>query len=128
MNKLAVIFLVFGLAGCASYPSAESLATSGNWQQLGLQDGQRGYPERQRVGLTDLNPLDKQSEQQYRLGYSLGLDEFCTVENAFFRGLSGQFYMNQCEGRSNADEIIASWEDGLTEYEREQWDSHNDYE
>lgn len=120
MKTIITALLALSLVGCVSIPSARDLAQSGQWQELGLEDGQLGYTERSEAELSGLGSLESQALTQYRTGYEEGIKAFCRPDEAFFSGLSGRPYMNQCEGRPNAEEIVQSWEDGLNEYHKQE--------
>lgn len=104
------------LAGCSSLPSPKSLAEEGNWEQLGLQDGQQGFDQRHPAQLSELAAADNQAVTQYRAGYRNGIQEFCTEDNAFSAGLSGRTYNGQCSFSPIEDAIHINWENGLDEY------------
>ena len=104
------------LAGCSSLPSPKNLAKSGNWEQLGLQDGQQGFDQRRPAQLSELAAADNQAVTQYRAGYRNGIQKFCTEDNAFSAGLSGRNYNGQCSFSPMEDAIRANWENGLDEY------------
>ena len=110
------------LTGCSNLPSEKNLATDGNWEQLGLIDGQGGNQQRRPEELSGLAPADNQSVAQYRDGYKKGIEEFCTEDNAFFAGLSGRAYTGQCAFLRNEALIIESWDVGLEDY----YESHED--
>ena len=116
MKTIITALLALSLVGCASIHNARDLAQSGQWQKLGLGDGQLGYVERSEAELSGLGSLKNQSLTQYRSGYEEGIKEFCRLDEAFFAGLSGRPYRNQCDGQPDAKEIEHSWEDGLNQY------------
>jgi hypothetical protein len=82
--------LLSSIAGCASLSKDQCL--NGNWQQIGFADGTRGLPPDQ---------LDEHAKacaehgvqtnfDQYMLGRSRGLINYCQPENAFNIGRAGQ--------------------------------------
>ena len=104
------------LAGCSTLSSEKNLAEEGNWEQLGLQDGQKGFEQRRPAQLSELSPADKDAVTQYRAGFRIGIQEFCTEDNAFSAGLAGRAYNGQCSFSSSENLIKESWDNGLDEY------------
>lgn len=82
--------LAISLAGCASLSKDQCL--NGDWGQIGFVDGMRGLPPDQ------LNEHAKACSEygvqtnfnQYMLGRSRGLINYCQPENAFNVGRAGQ--------------------------------------
>lgn len=96
---LGLLGLLIGTAlisGCATLSEGECLTA--DWYQIGRNDGARGY-ERARLyehrkacmeyGVTPQSTL-------YYEGRQLGLKTYCTPQNGFQQGRSGQPYHNVC--------------------------------
>ncbi|MES2106873.1 MAG: DUF2799 domain-containing protein [Pseudomonadota bacterium] len=85
-----LLTLLGSMAGCASLSKDQCL--NGNWQQIGFADGTRGLPPDQ------LNEHAKACSEygvqtnfeQYMLGRSRGLINYCQPQNAFNIGRAGQ--------------------------------------
>jgi len=91
------------VSGCATLNKSE--CREADWQTIGLEDGAKGHPltyigkHRKACAEYGVTPdLD-----QYRLGHTAGLTQFCTPANGFKQGRSGRSYNDVCptelEGR-----------------------------
>ncbi len=111
MKKLILIAIGFSLMGCAATDS--ELAKSGDWYQIGYQDGMTGHAQRSYKTLSELGDVQ---ESEYESGYSVGISEYCNPNFAYQIGVSGQYYEGVCEGTENAQKFRMEWQRGWSEY------------
>ena len=112
MRKLVVVALLTILAGCAT--SIEQMAKSGDWYQIGYQDGVSGNVSR---SVTELAKLGQANPADYDQGYLVGVEEYCNPNFAYQIGLSGQYYEGVCEGTEDAQRFRMEWQRGWSEYQ-----------
>ncbi|MGQ5522064.1 DUF2799 domain-containing protein [Chitinimonas sp. PSY-7] len=109
MKKTLLMMAVLALSGCAAMSDAE--CRTGDWYGFGERDGRDGSGSRlgsyaqacQKVGILP-------DPAEYSRGHERGLRTYCTPENGYRVGVSGQSYENVC-----APELQAGF---LREYER----------
>ncbi len=89
------------LAGCAA--TTEDLAKSGDWYQIGYQDGIAGHTSR---SVKELKTLGTANPGDYDRGYLEGVAEYCNPDFAYQMGLSGQYYEGVCEGTEQAQNSV----------------------
>ncbi|ELP3326189.1 DUF2799 domain-containing protein [Vibrio sp. Vb2133] len=111
MKKVTVGLALALLAGCTA--TTADLAKSGDWHQIGYQDGITGHTSRTMGELRELGSV-KQSD--YDQGYLEGLREYCNPAFAYQMGLSGQYYEGVCEGTEQAQKFRMEWQRGWNEY------------
>ncbi len=91
---------LLGLAGCATMSVEERTAFCANtdWQRYGVNDGRLGIPSSDRGNLiADCAKLGRPVDvTAYQAGRAEGLREYCTVENGYQVGYSGQRYQSVC--------------------------------
>lgn len=121
MKSLPIIMSFLLLGGCSALPSAKKLAEQGDWAQLGFTDGEQGLPKRSAAELAALHPTDQTSLSNYSSSYQQGLSIFCTPEKGFYHGVTGRLYEGQCDHFAHAAELVKSWNEGLDQYEYEQF-------
>lgn len=107
------------LSGCATLSREECVA--GNWHQIGVQDGQNGrYVSRindHRSACRDTPAII--DEAAYRAGRQIGLRSYCTPQNGFRIGSSGNNAANVCPA-STATNFLQAHQFGRDVYEAEQ--------
>lgn len=106
---LAFSMLVF--VGCTA--NDQNLAESGDWYQIGYQDGVAGLIQRTNKALSTLGVV-KQSD--YDLGYIDGVKEYCNPNFAYQIGLSGQMYEGVCDGLDIGNKFRMEWKRGWEQY------------
>ncbi len=111
MKKLTSIMIGLSLVGCAA--SDSELAQTGDWYQIGYQDGVIGHSQRSYKTLSELGDVQ---ESDYENGYSAGISEYCNPNFAYQIGVSGQYYEGVCEGTENAQKFRMEWQRGWSEY------------
>lgn len=111
MKKVTLGLAVCLLAGCAA--SVGELAQSGDWYQIGYQDGVAGQSSRT---VRELSALGNVNQGDYDQGYLQGITEYCNPDYAYQIGLSGQYYQGVCEGTSQAQKFRMEWQRGWYEY------------
>ncbi|MGF1722245.1 DUF2799 domain-containing protein [Vibrio kyushuensis] len=111
MKKIIALALVGSLVGCVS--STEQLAESGDWYQIGYQDGVKGHTER---SYKDLAKLGGAKQSEYTEGYTEGVTEYCNPNFAYQMGISGQYYEGVCEGMPDSQKFRMEWQRGWAEY------------
>ena len=95
--RLAICLMASVLvSSCATLNKSE--CREADWQTIGLEDGAKGHPltyiSRHRKACAEhgVTPdLD-----QYRLGHTTGLNQFCTPSNGFKQGRAGRSYNDVC--------------------------------
>ncbi|HHX8274476.1 TPA: DUF2799 domain-containing protein [Vibrio diabolicus] len=111
MKKATLGLALALLAGCAA--TMEDLAKSGDWHQIGYQDGVAGHTSRT---MSELRELGSVKQSDYDQGYLEGLREYCNPAFAYQMGLSGQYYEGVCEGTEQAQKFRMEWQRGWNEY------------
>jgi hypothetical protein len=90
-------FIYLSTLGCASQ-EVISACKNADWYEIGREDGSLGFTsgafDRHRRECK--NQADPSFEDVYMNGRDRGLIEFCTPENAFALGKSGQLYYYVC--------------------------------
>ncbi|MCR9394825.1 DUF2799 domain-containing protein [Vibrio alginolyticus] len=111
MKKVTVGLALALLAGCTA--TIADLAKSGDWHQIGYQDGITGHTSRT---MSELRELGSVKQSDYDQGYLEGLREYCNPAFAYQMGLSGQYYEGVCEGTEQAQKFRMEWQRGWNEY------------
>ncbi len=111
MKKVTLGLALVLLAGCMT--TAEELAQSGDWYQIGYRDGVAGHTART---IQELASLGDSIQGDYDQGYLDGLSEYCNPDFAYQIGLSGQYYEGVCEGTKQAQKFRMEWQRGWNEY------------
>ncbi|MCQ9068819.1 DUF2799 domain-containing protein [Vibrio alginolyticus] len=111
MKKVTVGLALALLAGCTA--TTADLAKSGDWHQIGYQDGITGHTSRT---MSELRELGSVKQSDYDQGYLEGLREYCNPAFAYQTGLSGQYYEGVCEGTEQAQKFRMEWQRGWNEY------------
>ncbi|EDP58527.1 hypothetical protein AND4_19177 [Vibrio sp. AND4] len=111
MKKATLGLALTLLAGCVA--TTEELAHTGDWYQIGYQDGVTGHTSR---SVKELNQLGHATQGDYDQGYLDGVTEYCNPDFAYQIGLSGQYYEGVCEGTSQAQKFRMEWQRGWNEY------------
>ena len=86
MKTIITVMLTLSLVGCNTFSKDHSLAQSGQWLELGRLDGLYGYQERGQAELSELGQLEDDALSLYQTGFTQGINEFCTPDNAFLPG------------------------------------------
>ncbi|EPX6945860.1 MULTISPECIES: DUF2799 domain-containing protein [Vibrio] len=111
MKKVTVGLALALLAGCTA--TTADLAKSGDWHQIGYQDGITGHTSRT---MSELRELGSVKQSDYDQGYLEGLREYCNPAFAYQMGVSGQYYEGVCEGTEQAQKFRMEWQRGWNEY------------
>ncbi|MDF2155466.1 DUF2799 domain-containing protein [Vibrio sp. CAU 1672] len=111
MRKVTLGIVLALLAGCTA--TTQELAQSGDWYQIGYQDGVAGHTPRSAKAL---NKLGSVRQGDYDQGYLKGIEEYCNPNVAYQIGLSGQYYEGVCEGTQQAQKFRMEWQRGWNEY------------
>lgn len=95
--------LIFGICnyflGCTNVEKNECKKT--HWATQGFEDGKEGRPSRLSMFLTKCTPYDVTIDNNsYLESYDKGLDQFCSEESAFSRGVQGLKPEGVCEGKT----------------------------
>ncbi len=94
-RRYFIIASIF-LGGCATLNQSECL--NANWQMIGLEDGSKGqalsYIGNHRKACAEFNISP--DLEQYQRGYAQGLQQYCTYNHGFQRGVRGQSFNNVC--------------------------------
>ena len=110
-KKLGFALMALTLVGCAA--NEQELAQSGDWYQIGYQDGIAGHTQRSYRSLSQLGSVDK---SDYDQGYLEGVAEYCNPDFAYQIGLSGQYYEGVCDGTEEALKFRMEWQRGWNDY------------
>ncbi|MDW6003137.1 DUF2799 domain-containing protein [Vibrio mangrovi] len=108
---LGVMGVSLFLLGCASLD--ESLATQGDWYQIGYRDGIAGHQQRTYKALSELGAVQLAN---YDEGYSEGVKKYCNPDFAYQIGLSGQYYDGVCDGTPDGNQFRMEWRRGWEQY------------
>lgn len=81
MKKVTVGLALALLAGCTA--TTADLAKSGDWHQIGYQDGITGHTSRT---MSELRELGSVKQSDYDQGYLEGLREYCNPAFAYQMG------------------------------------------
>ncbi|MGP8306738.1 DUF2799 domain-containing protein [Vibrio sp. YIC-376] len=111
-----LIMLSLTLIGCSTGSEQSMLAQSGEWHSVGVIDGQQGHYQRAKVELTALNNIGNEGFQQYKQGYSQGISDYCSPENAYKHGDAGVRYSGQCANTEFEDLTVEKWQSAYTDY------------
>lgn len=108
------------MVGCSSLSQDQCLAD--DWETIGHRDGVRGKPDSAEL-LRHQKACGKHGvvpdSASYRRGWAEGVRSYCTPDNGFSEGRSGQRYNNVCPAQLDA-EFRAAFEDGKLIYRAEQ--------
>jgi hypothetical protein len=107
--------LLFLLSGCSGLSESDCLAV--DWQQIGLEDGQKGedVSEANRFyGGCGKHGIEVDLDA-YETGRNEGLRTFCQAENGFEAGKSGYQYAGVCPS-DLAGDFLAEYEIGVRFY------------
>ncbi|WP_339388814.1 DUF2799 domain-containing protein [Vibrio caribbeanicus] len=102
------ILLLGSLSGCASISQEECVL--GNWYQIGLSDGTRGYHNRAASYNSEcLQYQVKMDVTAYNRGRNQGLKTYCSYENGVSLGKKNWGYNNVCPS-SLASEFLSGYQ------------------
>ena len=97
-TRFAAIAACLAVAGCASRTLSESQCKANDWYTVGYADGSRGFDQSRLLqhdeacGEHGVVP----DRAQYAAGWRDGIDHYCTPENGFDLGQSGDTYQRIC--------------------------------
>jgi len=116
LSTIVLSAIGIGLAGCASISKGECI--SGNWRDLGYQDGVRG---KARGKMNDYAKTcakyDVQPDRNaYLTAYENGLVKYCTYEQGLELGENGSSYNQVCSGNL-ASGFSQGYDEGRAIYE-----------
>ncbi|SJN53842.1 lipoprotein [Vibrio ruber DSM 16370] len=110
-NWLAGMAISLLLLGCSA--SEQSLATQGDWYQIGYRDGIAGHQQRSYQALHKLGAVQL---ADYDEGYDDGVTQYCNPDFAYQIGLSGQYYDGVCAGTPAGNRFRMEWQRGWDQY------------
>ncbi|PSW18018.1 DUF2799 domain-containing protein [Photobacterium sanctipauli] len=117
MKLLVILVTAFTLFACTGQSQYEDeLAQKGQWEYLGLKDGESGRIVRNQSELELLNSLSEADIEKYMLGYQKGIEDYCLPYNTYKHGKNGQQYTGQCLNTANERLAVEGWEVGYKEY------------
>lgn len=96
---------LLALGACATPTErVASRCAATDWAALGAQDGEAGFPEaRRRTLFEECRSVGVPPDiGQYRANRAGALAEYCTAENGYEVGRSGELYYQVCEGEAEA--------------------------
>ena len=112
---LALIFFTLFLSGCSTLSKDE--CKTADWKTIGYTDGIRGYKairiDKHRSACAEYNI--KPNLGAYIKGRADGLQEYCTPNTAYKKGLSGYKYNGVCLGH-NETKFLVAFNHGLNIY------------
>jgi hypothetical protein len=97
LKKIVTSILMVFLAGCATSEKLPCATT--DWYELGRRNGTQGGSEEEVKALKPACGTEDEKADAlalYENGRSLGLAEYCTEENGFEMGRTGQKYAKVC--------------------------------
>ncbi len=102
MIRNAVISSLLGLALCSCASLSKQDCIDGDWQQIGLRDGQSGQ------AMSRLKDHTKACSKYgispdttaYEAGRKIGLVSYCKVDSGFAQGDKGKSYAGVCQGKA----------------------------
>ncbi|MCB0341735.1 MAG: DUF2799 domain-containing protein [Pseudobdellovibrionaceae bacterium] len=90
------LLILIGTTGCGSTPLSANCQEP-DWYELGRRQGFRGLePKWTEVTASCPQSSSETISRLYENGYNAGLAKFCTPENGFNRGRTGQPLVNIC--------------------------------
>lgn len=115
-NSVILSIATFGLVGCASISEGECV--SGNWSDIGYQDGANG---KARGKLADYTKTcakygAQPNRDAYLTAYESGLVKYCTYQRGYDLGENGSSYNQVCSGNL-ADGFSQGYDEGRVVYE-----------
>ncbi|WP_158228906.1 DUF2799 domain-containing protein [Chitinimonas sp. BJB300] len=115
MEKTLLVLAVLALSGCAAMSEAE--CRTGDWYGVGERDGRGGSGSR----LGDYADACRKAgvlpdPAEYSRGRERGLRTYCTPENGYRVGISGESYQSVCTPETQAG-FLREYERGRARYE-----------
>lgn len=96
LSHMAVLFIILSLFGCSTTDSHHECQNM-DWYELGRRAGTKGQPNKEDEDLVRCQKSQTEAHQKiYLNGYNSGLSEYCTLENGFALGKSGQPSQASC--------------------------------
>ena len=93
---LTAFFVLINISSCATLNESECKVA--NWEIIGLEDGNKGrnssYIGEHRKACADYNI--QPDLNAYRKGHAVGMRQFCSEQNGYQQGLSGQTNNHFC--------------------------------
>ncbi|MCW8329172.1 DUF2799 domain-containing protein [Photobacterium sp. SDRW27] len=118
----AIVRIILGtlvgymLFGCTAFSEQSQFAQKNEWYEVGVVDGKNGHYQRSETELDEFGTLDNMAYDQYKQGYSVGVEEFCRPEKTYEYGERGIRYKGQCVSTSQGDIAIEKWQEGYDAY------------
>ncbi|MEO8837127.1 MAG: DUF2799 domain-containing protein [Herbaspirillum sp.] len=120
LSRLALIALIFGLAGCASMSKDECLTA--NWNEVGLRDGQNG--EARGMFSSHVKACKEAGvipdRNQYMAGYERGIVRFCVPSTGLEVGRRGRSYETGTCSLAQEPAFLAAYRRGYDVYRAQQ--------
>jgi hypothetical protein len=118
-QSLVLALVLSATGGCASLSEGE--CRSGDWEDIGFRDGNRGAGEDRALDHAEACAeygvaVDRKA---WKRGYRKGLDAYCTPENAVDVALSGGNYGGVCPPESDR-EFSTHWRAARVVFEQRQ--------
>jgi hypothetical protein len=115
--RLAALAAGIAVVGCSSTTLSESQCKANDWYTVGYSDGSRGFDQSRLLQHDDACMAHgvTPDRAQYSAGWHDGIDHYCTPENGFDLGQSGDTYRRICP--TNLEEPFhAAYTNGHTLY------------
>ncbi|WP_028024628.1 DUF2799 domain-containing protein [Enterovibrio calviensis] len=119
-KKSLTALLAVVLVGCVHIEGSDSLIQKGDWQTVGVRDGERGVPSKSMASLKKLAVkagVDNVDVGDYEAGYNEGVDRYCNVDNAYDIGLSGMQYLGVCSSKEDGVRFQLQWQRGFEDFQ-----------
>jgi len=107
------------LIGCSGLPEQAQLAQKNEWYDVGILDGKLGHYQRAKFELKQLNVLTNSAYEEYKKGYAIGLEKFCSPDYAYEHGIDGVEYQGQCANTAQEEVAIQRWSEGYQSFKSE---------
>jgi len=115
MGTIAIMAILFMVAGCASVSKEDCLVT--DWYEIGRMDGRQGRPRTALQGRAKacLEHGISADRQAYYKGHDLGMQYYCTEQKGFELGQQGLAYRSVCPLQLEAD-FRAGYDKGMQSF------------
>ena len=104
------------LIGCSGISEQAQLAQKNDWHEVGVIDGELGHYQRSMPELEQLNSLTSLAYEDYKKGYIIGLEKFCSPDYAYEHGIDGVEYQGQCKNTAHEELAVQRWSEGYQSF------------
>jgi hypothetical protein len=120
LQRMALVFALAALAGCASMSKEECMTA--NWNDVGMRDGQDGEPRSRFASHAEAcrEAGIVADQRQYMSGWERGIVNFCTPHNGFDVGRRGRHYASGTCPAALEPSFRNSYERGIDIYRAQQ--------